>query len=752
MPDKICFGIYELDRDAMELRKQGALLRLQEQPFRVLAMLAERPGEIVTREQLQQRIWHDTFVDFDQSLNKAVNRLREALNDNAGTPQYIETVPRRGYRFIATVADVPSIEAQALSTAAIPGSAVEPAESTSPTSHSRVVFLEALAIAIVLAVIGIATVVWLGRPVKHALQEPTHITSFGVCPALSRDGKLLAYMSSLGGGTPHIWVQQTAGGEAIPVTTDSYPARMPDFSPDGTHIAFFSTRNGGGIYIASTLPGDPRLLVATPNAEYPRFSPGGDNLLYWQDKKAFTVSVDGGQPVDLPLNKNFLLYGAPVWAPSGKEILFYGVRNRDQGGLAAWWIVPFAEGQPRLAQLPGIEQNYLSAVAVRAWIRNANDREWIIYSTANHESWKLWRIEVSPQGRIAQTPELVAAGNGRLGPGGSASEDGKLAYNIWSSTVSIYQISVSDRGQKLAPTLQLALPEGGSHKSPSVSRDGKWMAYDSSNPGQPNTIVIRDMSSAIDHVLDNNGRVPGDNSSVAISPDGSRVIFERGCKEGTWPGEPDSPLPCSFTVAAAGGQPEQICQYCTPRGFSSDGSVVLFQKYDPTDLDKSRIVAFDLHASTVKDFLSLPDAPVFHPYFSWDDRWVVFKKSQSLKLPEPLSQILIAPVRHGSAATEGEWIAVTDGRHRDDKPQFSADGNTLYFTSTRDGNLCIWAQRLDPLTKHPLGPPFAYEHFHDSAGRAGAFSLEDSDLSVARDKILINLPQVHSDTWMVQMQ
>src|SRR5580698_9559424 len=141
MPDKICFGIYELDRDAMELRKQGALLRLQAQPFRVLAMLAERPGEIVTREQLQQRIWHDTFVDFDQSLNKAVNRLREALNDNAGTPQYIETVPRRGYRFIATVADMPSIEAQALSTPVIADSAIEPAESASHASPSRVVLL-----------------------------------------------------------------------------------------------------------------------------------------------------------------------------------------------------------------------------------------------------------------------------------------------------------------------------------------------------------------------------------------------------------------------------------------------------------------------------------------------------------------------------------------------------------------------------------------------------------------------------------
>ena len=103
MSGTIRFGVYELDRDAMELRKHGVPIRLQEQPFRVLAMLAERPGEIIPREQLQERIWGNTFVDFDQSLNKAVNRVREALNDNAGTPQYVETVPRRGYRFIAPV-------------------------------------------------------------------------------------------------------------------------------------------------------------------------------------------------------------------------------------------------------------------------------------------------------------------------------------------------------------------------------------------------------------------------------------------------------------------------------------------------------------------------------------------------------------------------------------------------------------------------------------------------------------------------
>ena len=97
MPGMIRFGVFELDRDAMELRKHGIRVRLQDQPFQVLAQLLERPGQIVTREELKERIWaKDTFVDFDHSLNKAVNRLREALNDDAGQPRYIETVPRRG--------------------------------------------------------------------------------------------------------------------------------------------------------------------------------------------------------------------------------------------------------------------------------------------------------------------------------------------------------------------------------------------------------------------------------------------------------------------------------------------------------------------------------------------------------------------------------------------------------------------------------------------------------------------------------
>jgi DNA-binding winged helix-turn-helix (wHTH) protein len=98
------FGPYQADLRTGELRKHGIRLRLQEQPFQVLAMLLLNPGELVTREQLQKRLWPgDTFVDFDHGLNTAINKLREVLSDSSATPKYIETLPRRGYRFLATV-------------------------------------------------------------------------------------------------------------------------------------------------------------------------------------------------------------------------------------------------------------------------------------------------------------------------------------------------------------------------------------------------------------------------------------------------------------------------------------------------------------------------------------------------------------------------------------------------------------------------------------------------------------------------
>src|SRR4051812_11898294 len=103
-PTVVRFGLFQADLSTRSLLKNGASVRLQDQPFQILALLLERPGEIVAREDIRQRLWTaDTFVEFDDGLNTAIKKLRTALGDTAGNPRFIETIPRRGYRFIAPV-------------------------------------------------------------------------------------------------------------------------------------------------------------------------------------------------------------------------------------------------------------------------------------------------------------------------------------------------------------------------------------------------------------------------------------------------------------------------------------------------------------------------------------------------------------------------------------------------------------------------------------------------------------------------
>ena len=130
-PGKVVrFGAFEVDLISGELRKNGTRIRLQEQPFRVLTMLLERPGEMVGREDLHSKLWPgDTFVDFDHGLNTAVNKLREALGDAAANPRFVQTVARRGYRFIAPVQMNGSLAG------AVDGPAPAPAHQPAPSNH-----------------------------------------------------------------------------------------------------------------------------------------------------------------------------------------------------------------------------------------------------------------------------------------------------------------------------------------------------------------------------------------------------------------------------------------------------------------------------------------------------------------------------------------------------------------------------------------------------------------------------------------
>jgi len=128
--------VFEVDLTAGELRKNGTRIRLQEQPFQILVYLLDRAGEVVTREELRQQLWPaDTFVDFDHSLNTAVNKLREALGDSASSPRYVETLARRGYRFLAPVQPAEAKSAAQDSPSAPPREAAAPPEMRTASFH-----------------------------------------------------------------------------------------------------------------------------------------------------------------------------------------------------------------------------------------------------------------------------------------------------------------------------------------------------------------------------------------------------------------------------------------------------------------------------------------------------------------------------------------------------------------------------------------------------------------------------------------
>ena len=185
------FGTFEANLQAGELRKQGLKIKLQDQPFQILAMLLERPGELVTREEIRQQLWPaETFVDFDHGLNNAVNRLREALTDSAETPRFIETLPRRGYRFIATVSGVRSAEPAGVGTTKSETSAVEPAQAAEVGTghrHPRKVLLAALG---ALALAGLLFVANVGGLRRRLLDKPnlSSIRSIAVLPLENLSG------------------------------------------------------------------------------------------------------------------------------------------------------------------------------------------------------------------------------------------------------------------------------------------------------------------------------------------------------------------------------------------------------------------------------------------------------------------------------------------------------------------------------------------------------------------------------------
>ena len=732
------FGAFELDERSGELRKHGLRVKLQDQPLQVLILLLDRAGSLVTREEIRDVLWPGgTFVDFDSAISSAVWKLREALGDSSESPRFIETVARRGYRFLAPVSKRGEIAPpEGIAPAGLPASAevatVEPA-ATHPTAKPRLHSLRfRAAFAVLAAAVVLAALFLFNRPHKAAEHASLHVASHARDLTISRDGKLIAYISAVAGGLPHVWVRQTSGGNDIQATGGPEPDRMPDLSPDGTQIAFVSTRGGGGIYLAPSFGGEPKRIVR--DGFNPRYSPDGTSILYWDgQRRVFTVPADGGPPVRVDALRNFRVYTAPCWSPDGTEVIFNGVAGRGSEDTRKWWIVPLHRGTPRLAPLPGVERDQGLFPAVRDWSRTKDGREWILYSIQTGEDWSLLRSEMYEPGQAGRGAEVLASAAGELGQNSRLSVDGRLVYNTLVLGGSIYWIPTTGNGERTGSAEPFPIPEELNCHSPSVSRDGRWMVYTTSAPGKPNTVLIRDLQNGTERLLDDKAGGP-DRGTNAISPDGSTVIIGRACKEGV----------CAFVISPAGAEPEELCTGCAPRGFSPDGSTVLLESYALPGEGRDRIVAFDLHAKKQKNFLSDPDHSLRQASFSWDGRWVVFRRDLG-----GTSQIVLAPVLQAKGGKQNQWIPITDGRYVDDKPSFSPDGRIVYFLSSRDGHTCIWKQELNPVTKHPTGAPVAYEHMH--ANSFDFFRQRRTELSVAADKLVIGVPEIYSDLWIKQV-
>ena len=347
----IRFGPFEADLAARELRKNGVRLKLQDQPFRVLQALLEKPGEVVTREELQERIWgEDTYVDFDKSLSAAVGKVREALGDSRTRPRYIETVPKVGYRFIG------SLESQILPSSPAPG------------VNRRLILAAFAAVVVVLAAL-LAIGIWVWSGVSDdsegviAISAPVPLTSYPGDerqPTFSPDGRQVAFARRQEpGGDFDIWVKLIGAEDSLQLTSDAADEMSPAWSPDGTEIAFLRHQAGGSADVVLISPhgGTERKLTEMEIHTNPMqlvtldWSPDGDSLLTyessWRGGSSALVSIavgSGEKRRVLEMTGTSLDYSQPAFSHDGGMVAFL-MGNPFEPELA---VIGVNWGEPRI--------------------------------------------------------------------------------------------------------------------------------------------------------------------------------------------------------------------------------------------------------------------------------------------------------------------------------------------------------------------------------------------------------------------
>jgi Tol biopolymer transport system component/DNA-binding winged helix-turn-helix (wHTH) protein len=318
------FGVFELDLRAGELRRNGIKVRLQEQPFQVLAELIDRSGQVVTREELRNRLWPaDTYVDFDHSLNAAIRRLRDALGDSAENPTFVETVARRGYRFLAPVAGIPE------NGSALVDMNNTPARIPSRASQLSRWWIAGLVSAVVLVLLGLA----IGFRIAPYFRTPGRTLRLTANPAgdpvraaaISHDGRYLAFSDETG-----FYLRQVDTGETHAIALpDGLAASGISWAPDNDHLVLglWGSNRATSLWEISALGGGARKIV--DEGSQPAVSPNGKQVAFLAGpplhQRIWLTGIFGESPSEL-LGEDGDLFGTISWSPDGQQIAYTTAR------------------------------------------------------------------------------------------------------------------------------------------------------------------------------------------------------------------------------------------------------------------------------------------------------------------------------------------------------------------------------------------------------------------------------------------
>jgi Tol biopolymer transport system component/DNA-binding winged helix-turn-helix (wHTH) protein len=529
LPTVLRFGIFEIDIRAGELRRSGVKLKLQEQPFQVLCALLEHPGEVVTREDLRSRLWPvDTFVDFDHGLNAAIKRLRDVLGDSAENPRFVETVARRGYRFIG-IREIPAAAPLA-----------QPARWQWLSSIRNVIAAGLVVCALALSFL------YYSHSLRSKAGQPAvtpAVTNVGekYTPSLSPDGQHIAFAWN-GGAGPHfsIYVKLVGTEESLRLTNQESIDFNPVWSPDGRYIAFCRIRKAeSGIYIIPALGGAGRRVRKTlwEEQEFTQIM-GVAGLVSWSpDGKllAFTDRVSGNEPFSIfllsldslevtRLTSPPLSWGdlGPEFSPDGQTVAFL----RASRGMAIY-TVPVSGGAEQLLFSDAKDHWGL------AWTPDGRD---IVFAEAGwpiNPGW-LWKISLR-----GGEPERLQFGQEGIEP---SIRGNRLVYvhqianlNIWRRKLnSVLSASPPDR------FISSTRMESG----PQFSPDGSKIAFESTRSGAYEVWMCRSDGSSLIQLTQFNS-VTG---TPRWSPDGQQVAFDSRTA-----GKSDI-----FVIDSQGGSPRKL--------------------------------------------------------------------------------------------------------------------------------------------------------------------------------------------------